>query len=126
MTFKVIQIDVTTTGSAGSATGTQDSEPLHGVLEAVEIDYLSTAPNTTTVDIDTLKQGDATDVKVLDKAGSNTDITHYPRKQLEDNTGTAITGQYGRFVLTGRKVRVSVAASNALVPAVRVRLILEV
>lgn len=112
---------VTTTGSAGSATGTADSIPLYGLLMAVHIDYHASAPATTTVDIDELSGGSR---KLLDKAASATDVTHYPRVQVQDNTGAAISGAYEPFFLNGIPVRCSVAASDALTDAVIVRITL--
>jgi hypothetical protein len=124
MAFKPYAVEVTTTGGAGVATGVADTPPLHGALEAVEIDYEG-APATTTVDLDeVLSVGLGR--KILDKAASNTDVTHTPRVLLQDNTGANLTAVYGRYVFAGRSVRVTVALSNQLSPAVRVRLIMEV
>lgn len=116
-------VPVTTTGSAGSATGTVDSPPLRGELLAVKVDYDATAPVTTKVDLDEL--GGAAR-KILNKAASATDAVHYPRVQMQDNTGAALTGIYERFILAGRKARIAVTASNALPAAVTVTfLVLE-
>lgn len=131
MAFKVITVDVPTVGSAGSATGSADSPPLFGALEAVEIDYLNSVPATTTVDIDILNAANATGAKVLDKAASATDVTHYPRTYAQDNTGSDLTFDGTRKVPTrfqfgGRKARVTAALSDEATPGVRVRLIMEV
>lgn len=118
--WREYQVVVNTTGSAGSATGTADSNPIMGELLAVYIDYAGTAPGTTTVTIDEIGGAGR---RLLTKSASATDITHYPRAQMQDNTGANLTGVYERFALAGRKVRVSVAASNALSPAVTVTLL---
>ena len=120
--WREYQVVVNTTGSAGSATGTADSDPIAGELLAVYIDYAGTAPGTTTVDLDEVGGAGR---KLLDKAASATDVTHYPRVQMQDNTGANVAGVYERFALAGRKVRVSVAASNALSPAVTVTLLVR-
>lgn len=116
-------VPVTTTGSAGSASGSADSPPIMGELLAVKLDYDGSAPATTKVDLDEL--GGAAR-KILNKAASATDVTHYPRVQMQDNTGANLTGIYERFFLAGRKVRVAVTSSNALAPALTVTfLVLE-
>lgn len=115
-------VSVTTTGSAGAATGTATTEPINGELVAVRIDYHASAPNTTTVDLDEV--GGAAR-KLLDKAGSATDVTHYPRVLMQGNTGSDLTGIYERYALAGRAVRVTVAASDALTAAVVVTLLVE-
>lgn len=112
-----IRIPVTTTGSAGSASGTEDSEPITGFLMYARIEYHS-APSTTTVDIDEVLSG-ALGRKLLDKAASNTNVTHYPRHEMQNNTGTGV-GLYQPEYLAGRPVRVTIALSDALDPAVTV------
>lgn len=123
MSYTTEQIRVTATGSAGSATGTADSKPLYGRLVSVTIDYHASAPNTTTV---ALAETGVPGRTLLSKSGSNTDVTHYPRVQMQDTSGSAITGVYEPFALNGSKVRVTVAASNAMTDVVVVTLILEV
>lgn len=120
--YHEITVPVTTTGTAGSATGTALSEPINGDLVAVRVDYHASAPATTTVDLDEV--GGAAR-KLLDKAASNTDAVHYPVVAASDNTGTPLTGIYTRLPLAGRKVQVTVAASDALAPAVTVTLLVE-
>jgi len=120
--WREYQVAVTTTGSAGSATGTADSNPITGELLAVFVDYNASAPATTTVDLDEVGGAGR---KLLDKAANATDVTHYPRVLMQDNTGANLTGVYERFTLAGRKVRVTVALSNALAPAVTVTLLVR-
>lgn len=120
--YKEISVLVTTTGTAGAATGTADSEPIHGEIVAVKLDYHASAPVTTTVDLDEL--GGAAR-KILDKAASNTDVVHYPRVLMQGITGADLTAWYERHVLAGRKVRVTVALSDALTGAVTATLIVK-
>jgi hypothetical protein len=108
-------VSVTTTGSAGSATGSADTPSLDGEVIAVRLDYHASAPASTKVDIDEVG-GSAR--KILNKAASATDVTHFPHQAVQDNTGAAITGGYERFLLDGRKLRVTVTLSNALTGAV--------
>jgi hypothetical protein len=109
-----VTVSVTTTGSAGSATGAANTPPIWGYIKSVAIDYHASAPNTTTVDLDEVG-GNAR--KILDKAGSATDVAHYPSEQMQDNTGSAITGMYRDFYIDGRPITVTLAASNALTGA---------
>lgn len=112
------KVEVTTTGSNGAATGTADVNVTAGdYLLAVYVDYNASAPNTTTVDVDEVG-GFAR--KVIDLAASNTDKTIYPRVQAQDTTGGNISGEYAPIALSSPRLRVTVAASNALAPAVTV------
>jgi len=125
--FQEYRVAVTTTGEAGSATGSANSETINGEIHAVHIDYNASAPDTTTVDIDEV--GGAAR-KILDKAASKTDVTHYPRVAVEDNTGTGVTYDgsneiYEPFALAGRKLQVAVAASDELTDAVVVTIIVK-
>ncbi|MBZ0281025.1 MAG: hypothetical protein K8L97_09805 [Anaerolineae bacterium] len=122
MTYEPIVIPVATTGSAGAAVGSAESPPLTGEVLAVHVHYHPTAPATTTVDVDEV---DGPARKVLDKAASNTTVTHYPRAQMQDITGTPVAGIYEPIPLAGRKLRVSVANSNPLPEAVVVTIIIQ-
>lgn len=113
--YREIQVSVDTTGSAGSAVGTGDSEPISGEIVAVGVAYHASAPNTTTVDLDEVG---GLGRKILDKAASNTSAVHYPRQQIQDETGTDVADLFERVAIPGRKVRVTVANSDALVGAV--------
>jgi hypothetical protein len=107
-TYNEYRVIVTTAGSAGAASGTGTSEPINGAIESVTVDY-GAAPATTTVDLDEV---DGPARKILDLAAGNTDGTRYPRVQMQDNTGAALTGIYESFKLAGRKITVTVAAAN--------------
>lgn len=114
-------LKVTTTGSAGSATGSASTEmPIRGAIWEIKIDYHASAPNTTTVDIDEV---DGMARKILDLAGANTDAVYRPRQVTHTNTGTAGTAYTEPFLITNRRLTVSVAASDALTDAVVVTLI---
>ncbi len=120
--YREITVPVNTTGTAGSATGTAVTEPINGDVVSVRLDFNAGAPATTTVDLDEV--GGAAR-KILDKAASNTDVVHYPTALADDNTGTPLTGIYARFSLAGRPIRITVAASDALTPAVTVTIMVE-
>jgi len=122
MTYEAISVSVPTSGGAGAAVGSAESPPLSGEVLAVHVHYHPTAPATTTVDVDEV---DGPARKVLDKAASNADVTHYPRIQMQDITGTAVAGIYEPIPLAGRKLRVSVGASNPLPEAVVVTILMR-
>ena len=117
-----IVIPVTTSGGAGVATGSGDSDPIFGEILAVRVDYQPGAPATTKVDVDEL--GGAAR-KILNKAASNTDAVHHPRLLMQDTAGANLTAWYEPVTLAGRKARVSVTLSDALAPAVIVTLIVK-
>jgi hypothetical protein len=108
-----ISIPVTTTGSAGSATGSASATVI-GAIVSVALDYHASAPATTDV---TISQA-APLGNILVVSNSATDTTVAPRRTgLVDSANAAITGSYDTFYLNG-PVTVSVAQSNALDPAV--------
>ena len=112
-------VNVTTTGTSGSATGSATTlNSLRGLLVAVNIDYNADAPATTDVTLTDVPSGTA--IAVF--SDSKTDVVHLPLKQNVDAAGAAITGVYSNYPLTG-KVSVSVAGSDALTNCVVVRLI---
>lgn len=111
-------IRVTTTGSAGSATGTADTATVvRGLIYAVYVDYHASAPGTTTVDLDEVG---GMGQKIVDLAAGNTDRALYPRVTETNNAGTAGSGTT-YYLVDGQPLRVTVAASNALTDAVVVR-----
>lgn len=113
----VYPVKVTTTGSAGSATGQADSEPIYGTIRGLKIDYNGSAPATTDV---TITEVGGLGRTVLTRANTNTDGTFNPGAQLHDSTGNGIAGAYAPLHIAGARLRVAVAESDALVPAVAV------
>lgn len=112
---------VTTTGSAGSATGSTDSDPINGKLVSVTVDYHASAPATTDLTIVELSPPART---LLTKTDTATDDIVYPTVEADDAAFAAITDTVWPIYIDGR-VRVSVAQSNALAPAVKVYLQVE-
>lgn len=115
MEIRSTRASITTTGSAGSATGTGSTDVLHGFLLDVYVDYDASAPGTTTVAI----AYDEPDLgSVLSVGAGNTDARYAPR-QTAHTTAGAVTDPdgYDRLPLNG-KLAITVAASNALTDAV--------
>ena len=111
-------ITVTTTGGAGSATGTTVSTALYGFLLDVFVDFHASAPATTDT---TLLYEDPSNGQILGISNSATDNFFAPRKQACDSSAAAITGIYDLYVLNGT-LRVNVAQSDALTGCVTARI----
>lgn len=97
---------------AADGTASAYSTPIRGKILAVGVDYPA---HTCTVDLDS--DGEASAQKILDLSAASTDKTYYPRKAVEDNTGTAVTYDgtneiYEPYVVYGR-VKLSVASGTA-------------
>ena len=117
MSGQTVSVSVTTTGSAGSATGSATLTLPAGWIEWVYLDYHASAPATTDVTIayaDTPPGGN-----VLAVSNSATDALYFPRSGCVTNAAAAITDSYTRFP-AGEALSVSVAQADALTGAVTV------
>lgn len=103
----VSRIAITTTGSAGSATGSGTTIPINGFLLDVYIDYHASCPNTADVSI-----SDAVFGNVLVVSNNNTDAWYAPRKATCDPAAAA-TGLYDLIPLNGA-LTINVAQADAL------------
>lgn len=111
-------INVTTTGSAGSATGSgTSSSPVNGRLLAVHIDFTSQAA-TTDVTI-TSTQPTQT---LLVTTDVNTDGWFYPRVLLDSTAGADLTAVYDAAPIDAY---VSVAVGQGNAGSVAVTLLVE-
>ena len=119
--MKLVELRVTTTGGDGVATGTATTPlAVSGKVWAVVLNYHASAPGATT-DVNLYMALAPTDL-ILDYDDSATDVTLYPRKQVCEADGTALTfdGSYkitDYFVVHG-KLTLAVAQCNALTDAV--------
>lgn len=120
MSITTYAIPVTTTGSAGSATGSATSETIIGELIDVYLDFHASAPATTDTTIAFGVRGGT----ILAVSNSATDALIAPRQKLVDNANTAITNSFDCFYLN-QSVTISVAQCDALAPAVTVYLRVE-
>ncbi len=124
------RVAVTTTGSAGSATGAENTtQPISGKILKIRFDYHASAPASTDVTI-TERVGSTDWETICTETDSATDVTRYPRKAVEDNAESAVTYDgtneiYEPYVVDDY-VRVAVAQSNALTNAVVVTIFYEV
>ena len=107
------KVNVTTTGSAGSATGSTDSGALNGLLLDIFLDYDGSAPGTTDVTVAHKTRGGS----VLAVTNNATDGLYHPRAKPVDSANAAITNAHDRFALNG-PLTVSVAQADALTDCV--------
>lgn len=108
------QVRVTTTGSAGSATGTATTPPLYGILGFVKRDYNASAPATTDY---TLTEAGGAQRTLQSISNTATDAVDYPAVQQTAN-GVAIAGAYTPYILTGTPLTVTLAQCDALTDAI--------
>jgi len=112
------QVAVTTVGTAGSAQGSAVTpSSLNGYLAEISVNYHASAPASTVLVITDTTTGRV----ILTLDATATDVTLYPRVQVHDEEGAAITGAYDKIPLYG-SLTVTVTASNALTNAVVVTL----
>ncbi len=109
------KVSITTTGAAGSATGSTTTIPIIGFLLDVYIDYHASAPATTHVKI-----SDPTFGTIVEKADNATDLKLAPREPLCD-AAAADTGLYD-LVPINSALTVEVSGCDALTAAVVVTL----
>lgn len=100
------EIEVTVAGSAGSATGSAKGQgPISGLLKAIYVDYTS---QPATCDVTITSDGQA----LLTLTNANTDGWFYPRTQIDDTAGSAISAQYDAIPVDDY-INVAVAQGDA-------------
>ena len=114
---EIVSVAVTTTGSAGSATGTGTLTTPSGWIEWLRYDFHASAPATTDVTIayaDTPPGG-----TIHATTDTATDVTVFPRAGCVTAANAAITNSYTRWP-AGEAFTVTVAQSDALTACVTV------
>lgn len=115
---QAVKIAVTTTGSAGSATGETTSAVLQnvaGALWSIYFDFHASAPSSTDLVVTEVGGAGRT---LLTLTNVNTDASYPVRIAETGVTGTAL-GTYTPFVLpVGSQIKVAVSGSNALTDCV--------
>lgn len=121
MKIDIVQLKVTTVGSAGSAAGSATTDTrVNGRILAVHVDYTS-QPATTDV---TLASTLPTQT-ILTLTDSNTDALDYPRKLVQGATGADLTAIYDNFIVAGY-LTATVAQGDAVTDGVVVTVYLEI
>jgi hypothetical protein len=113
MEFCTEVVAVTTTGVAGSATGSGTSAAMNGLLWDVYLDYHASCPVTADVTIAYADRGG----NILVVSNNATDGLYHPRAKPVDNANAAITNAHDKFALHGA-LTVSVAQADALTACV--------
>lgn len=119
-------VKVTTTGAAGSAAGTGTTEAgVRGFIESIQVDYHASAPATTDV---TIAEASNMARTLLTLTNNATDKIVYPRVQVHDTAGAALTldgtrANVARIYVPGVKLTVTLAQCDALTDAVVVRIV---
>ena len=115
-------IKVTTSGSAGTATGSGSKAVPKGEFLGAYIDYHASAPSTTDVIIKSKAPASGTppDQTIGTISNANTDAWEFPRQQVDDNAGAAVTGAYTPFIIHGGVLEVSITGGDALTDIVTV------
>jgi hypothetical protein len=123
--MRSVKISVTTTGSAGSASGDgYSAKPVCGEVYAIRVDWHASAPGTS--DITITFEGDDNNPVVTQYAKTDavTDLWVYPVVQSTDTAGAAVSGIYQHPVGSGR-IKASIAQSDALTNAAVVYVFLK-
>lgn len=126
--FDVLKVAVTTTGSAGSATGSGSTEyPVNGKVYAIYLDYHASAPGATT-DV-TVTMAEAPSATLLTVTDNATDGWYLPRQQVHSPAAAGLTYDGTRTVNeaypVAGKLTVAVAQSNALTACVTAYVFVE-
>ena len=121
MALKRKNVAITTTGSAGSATGSGTIAVPNGVarLVAVDVDFGS-VPATTDTTI-TADRG-----TVLTITNSNTDKTYYPRVPVQTSAGADVVGRAEEAPVVEGTLTISLAQADAASPAATIGVIFEI
>ena len=120
MAYRIETLNITTTGSAGSATGSAASELLAGTLELVVVNYTS-MPATTDVTISYTINGATKTLLTL--TNNNTDFVDAIFDVPVSAAGADSTLTEWKPFLPGVSVTVSVAQGDAVTDGVKVMLI---
>lgn len=107
MIIRKYQVTATTSGSAGTATGSARTKPITGKILAVHLDYTS-EPATTDVTVATAHAPVAT---ILTITNGNTDGWFYPRALLQDIVGADLTAIYDPIPIDD-EISISVAQAD--------------
>lgn len=126
MAIRTEKIEVTTTGSAGSASGNATSrKPINGELIGFYVDYHASTPATADV---TITLPDAPTATLLTITNSATDAWYFPRYLVHSEAAAALTGTAGgdrtKHPIDGY-IKVALAQGDALTNAVVVYVLYE-
>lgn len=102
-------LTITTSGSAGSATGSGTTDDtMAGLILAMDVDY-GAAPATTVL---TISEVGGAGRQLFVTAAGNTDGRKTPRVQSEKAADGTASGQYHEIPVGGRKLQVAVSGAD--------------
>ena len=116
-------IKVSTTGSDASATGSLVTALPYCELLAAYLNFHASAPAST--DTTLSSPGDPVAVTLLTVTNSATDAWYYPGIQMDDNSGSAITGAYIPTIIHGNLLT-ELAGCDALTDALTMTIFVRV
>ena len=116
-------IKISTTGSSGSATGSLVTALPYCELLSVRMYFHAYAPGTT--DSTLSSPGGPVSVTMLTIINSATDAWFYPTHQLDDSSGSAITGAYIPAIIHGNLLT-ELAGCDALTDALTMTIFVRV
>lgn len=116
MTIEKRELKISTTGSAGSATGSSVEAVPACRLVKVHLDYHASAPATTDVTI--IFPGNPASETILTVTNNATDGYYYPKTQDHDSSAAAVTGSYSDPVVHGGHIQIDIAQADALTDCV--------
>jgi hypothetical protein len=116
-------VKVSTTGSDASATGSLVVALPYCKLLAAYLNFHASAPAST--DTTLSSPGDPVALTLLTVTNSATDAWYYPSLQMDDNSGSAITGAYVPALIHGNLL-VELAGCDALTDALTMTVFVEV
>ena len=119
MTVERHQVKVSTTGSAGSASGSSILALPLSELIAVYLDFNGSAPSTTdiTITANAAAVGGPPSLALLTLTNVNSDGWYYPKVQDHNPTGSLVTGSYSDPPIHGSGLTVALAQADALTDA---------
>jgi hypothetical protein len=110
----VFSFAVTTTGAAGSATGSKATHVFEPgtLIDCIKVDYHASAPGTTDL---TIVEATGLTRTVLSLANANTDAELYPRHGTHTNLGVSGSGE-AMYIVEGA-LTIALAGCDALTNA---------
>lgn len=123
MAIEKHELKVSTTGVAGSASGSSILAVPLSELVGVYVDFHGSAPATT--DLTLKSPGNPASVTLMTLTNTNTDAWKYPKVQKHDNIGAAIVGDYADPIIHGN-LQADLAQCDALTDAVVLTVYLRV
>lgn len=115
------KFSIDTTGTAGTATGSAETDVVRGRVVRVDFDFHASAPATTDVTI--VENNTLRPKTVVALTNANTDTVVYPTVQLTDTAGTPVAAFESIPVYD--TLTISVAQCDALTAAVQVEIFYE-